>query len=77
MLETNHEVISSNAHSVEGNKYTWNLDKDSNKTIEFSYRKKEVKESNFITILVITVIILVVGFTSLYIYRRRKNENKI
>ena len=77
VLKTNHEVVSSNAQTVEDNEYTWVLDKDSEKNIEFSYKIKEVKEFNFITILAVVIAILAIGFTSLYIYRKSKDENKI
>lgn len=77
VLETNHNVISSNAQTIEDNKYTWVLTKDSNKNIEFSYEKKQEKESNLITVIVILLSIVVLGFVSLHIYRKFKEENKI
>lgn len=77
VLKTNHKVISSNAQKIEDDKYIWILTKDGEKNIEFSYEKMDVKESNLITIVGIIILILVVGFVSLYLYRKSKEENKI
>ena len=77
ILKTNHKVLSSNANMVEDNKYIWVLTKDGEKNIEFSYEKKDVKEMNSLSIGLIVILVLVVGFVSLYIYKKFKEENKI
>jgi hypothetical protein len=77
VLKTNHKVLSSNAHAVEDNKYMWVLTKDGEKNIEFSYEKKNIKETNSLTISLVVALVLVVGVVSLYIYRKSKENNKI
>lgn len=77
ILTTNHKVISSNAHKVEDNKYIWNLTKDGDKQIEFSYDKSTSSKINIIIIICSIVGFFLVAGISLYIYIRIKNQNKI
>lgn len=77
VLKTNHKVLSSNAHKVEDDKYTWIITKDGEKNIEFSYEMMDIKESNLLTIVLVIVLILIVGFVSLYLLKKSKEENKI
>jgi len=86
-IKTNHKVISNNADSVDGYKYTWNITRENyqNKYIQIEYYKKEyVSNYNGSTIIEIIkkVLLFVIPITAalivLYYFKiRGKRANKI
>lgn len=76
VLKTNHGVINSNADSVDGNKYTWNITKDGNKQIEFSYDTTKTSGDNLVIIVIISVLVFIV-LIGLYVFSKMKKENRI
>lgn len=77
VLKTDYEVISSNAESIDDNKYMWNITKDGNKEIEISYKQNTSKKALGTTIMFIAGLILIALVITYYIYSKFKSENKI
>jgi len=77
VLNTNYKVISSNADSVEDNKYMWTITEDGNKNIEISYEQYVSKSSKATTIILIVGLVVIGSVVGYYIYNKCKKENKI
>lgn len=77
ILKTDYKVVSSNAHSVKNGKYIWNITKDGDKQIQFSYDKSDVKKYSIIIITVSIISFITVFCICYYIYYRMKEQNKV
>lgn len=80
VIESNLELISSNADSVKGNKLVWNINEDNymNKSISFNYKidssKKGILDSQYLVYLIVAVLTVGVLF---FIRKKSKENNKI
>ena len=80
VIESDLELISSNADSINGNKLVWNINQDNymNKSINFSYKidssKKGILDSQYLVYLIVAVVAIVVLFL---IRKKNKENNKI
>lgn len=77
VLVTDYKVISSNAEIVDGNKYIWNITKDGNKNIEISYEQYFFEDSYLGTIIFVIALVVIFSLVTLYIYKKKREENKI
>lgn len=77
VLKTDYKVVSSNAHSVENGKYIWNITKDGEKQILFSYDKSNMKKYNILMITVSIISLIAIACIGYYIYYRMKEQNKV
>lgn len=75
VINTNHKVISNNADEKKGNSYIWNITKDGNKNIKFSYNEKINDNSK--TILIIVIILLVAVISVILFLKKSKKNNEI
>lgn len=76
VINTNHKVIDSNADEKKGNSYIWNITKDGNKNIKFSYKEKINTDGKMTIVLVLIVIVIIISV--LYVINKRnKANNKI
>lgn len=80
VIESDLDIISSNADDTKGNKLIWNINKDNykDKSISFNYKiddsKNEILDSQYLVYLI--VIILIVGIL-FFIRKKNKENNKI
>lgn len=78
VFKTNHEVVSTNSHSTEGNSYIWNFTKDSDKNIEISYYQSKVNKTINIWFIVGCVIFsIIIGMVYYIVVRKNKKSNSI
>ena len=78
VLKTNHKVISTNADEQNGDTYIWNFSKDSNKSINVSYYKSDVKKSvNIKGIVIVLCIVSFIGIVSYFVLKKMKKSNEI
>jgi len=78
ILKTNHEVVSTNAHEIEGDKYIWNITSNSDKNIKISYYEKE--DSRMIsplTIALFAIVIIVAGVVIHFVRKKNLESNSI
>lgn len=77
-IETNNKVIKNNADSVNGNVYTWNVNKNNvrNVNIEFEV-EKGFSIKNFIYYVLGAVVVIIVVAIICNIYFKRKKVNEI
>ncbi len=76
VFRTNHKVISTNASSVEGDSYIWNITKDSNKEIQITY-DESITKPNYILYIAIFILIVILGISIYFISKKVKNKNNI
>lgn len=86
-ITTEYKVVDNNADEVNGNVYTWNINRDNstNKPIKFSYNKKKKRkltlkefiEKNMVNIIIIASTLLLFILITLSIYIKNKRVNKI
>lgn len=74
VIKTNHKVIDNNADEKNGNSYIWNITKDGNKNIKFSYKETANDNSQYI---VISIIIILFVIIALLFLKKRKKSNEI
>ena len=86
-IKTNYEVISTNADKINKNIYTWNLNKNKNKSINLMYNPKKVidyrtlwekiLDGEYFNIFTISIIIFIIGIIIYkYLMNRSKKINK-
>lgn len=86
-ITTDYKVIDNNADEINGNVYTWNINKNnvSNKPIKFSYNKnkkrsmsfKEFIEKNITNFIILGATLLLFILISLSVFIKHKRVNKI
>lgn len=76
VIESDLELVSSNADDVQGNKLIWNIDESNykNKSISFNYKINESKsvENYLVYYILFAVISLIIG---VYIFIKKKNKD--
>lgn len=76
IINIDNEVLESNEDERQGNSYIWNITKNGNKNIKFSYREKLDKGQNRnISIIYIIFIILIVIIMLLYMIKNKNKHN--
>lgn len=81
-IESDLELISTNADKVEGNKLIWNINTDNykNKSISFDYEITNSKDSEinsqYLKYIFLVIFVLVIGIF-FFIKKRNKDNNKI
>jgi len=78
IIESDLELISSNADRVEGNKLIWNINEDNyqNKSINFNFKTTKTQSNVATYILYLAVACLVIGGI-LFVRKKSKENNKI
>lgn len=73
VINTNHKVIESNADEKKGNSYIWNITKDGNKNIKFSYKEK-IDSSNKIIVVIVVLLFFIIISALLFLKKSKKNN---
>lgn len=78
-IKTDLKVLDNNADSVNGNIYTWNVDKDnsSDKRVYIKLKKVDKKNNISISVLLIIGFVLVIVLIVFYTVRKNNDVNKI
>ena len=71
-IKTKLEVLDNNADSVNGNTYTWNIDRNNYKTKEINLKLKKVNENSFDFSFIIYIAIPIIIFGVIFILAKNK-----
>ncbi len=77
-IKTNNKVLSHNADEVNGNTYTWHVNKDNLDNLDINIKvDKGINKETITTIIIVIFIIIILSIVGLVVYKKGSKENKI